>query len=106
KRRSPGRPQIGQRKKRALDSRRPRTGLYQSRHTGDLFETVIKQPRVAWAQWISPETLIAQVRSTAPFLEARLPVSEPGRLTMRAEPLSPHRSSAAAVKMPRQIARR
>jgi len=45
-----------------------------------LSETVIKQPRVAWAQWISPETLIAQVRSTAPFLEARLPVSEPGRL--------------------------
>ena len=43
-------------------------------------ETLIKQPRVAWAQWISPETLIAQVRSTAQFLEARLPVSEPGRL--------------------------
>jgi hypothetical protein len=45
-----------------------------------LAETLIKQPRVAWAQWISPETLIAQVRSTAQFLEARLPVSEPGRL--------------------------
>jgi hypothetical protein len=45
-----------------------------------LSETVIKRPRVAWAQWISPETLIAQVRSTAPFLEARLPASESGRL--------------------------
>jgi hypothetical protein len=45
-----------------------------------LAETLIKRPRDAWAQWISPETLIAQVRSTAPFLEARLPVAEPGRL--------------------------
>src|SRR5580693_493318 len=36
--------------------------------------------RDAWAQWISPETLIAQVRSTAPFLEARLRVTELGRL--------------------------
>jgi hypothetical protein len=45
---------------------------HQSRHTGDLAET--------WAQWISPETLIAQVWSTAPFLEARLPITEPGRL--------------------------
>src|SRR5260370_36208674 len=36
--------------------------------------------RDAWAQWISPKTLIAQVRSTAPFLEARLGVAEPGRL--------------------------
>jgi hypothetical protein len=43
-------------------------------------ETLIKRPRDAWAQWISPETLIAQVRSTAPFLEARLPAAEPGRL--------------------------
>jgi hypothetical protein len=42
--------------------------------------TLIKQPRDAWAQWISPETLIAQVRSTAPFLEARLRVTAPGRL--------------------------
>src|ERR1035441_373320 len=37
-------------------------------------------PRDAWAQWISPETLIAQVRNTAPFLEARLRTTEPGRL--------------------------
>jgi hypothetical protein len=39
-----------------------------------------KPPRDAWAQWIGPETLIAQVRSTAPFLESRLPAAEPGRL--------------------------
>jgi hypothetical protein len=36
--------------------------------------------RDAWAQWISPETLISQVRNTAPFLESRLPAAEPGRL--------------------------
>jgi len=41
---------------------------------------VIKRPRAAWAQWISPETLIAQVSSTAPFLEARFPPEEPGHL--------------------------
>jgi hypothetical protein len=40
----------------------------------------IKLPRQAWAQWIGPETLIAQVRSTAPFLEPRLPATESGRL--------------------------
>jgi hypothetical protein len=40
----------------------------------------IKPPRDAWAQWIGPETLLAQVRNTAPFLEPRLPASEPGRL--------------------------
>jgi hypothetical protein len=39
----------------------------------------IKPPRRAWAPWIGPETLISQVRSTAPFLEPRLP--EPGRLS-------------------------
>jgi hypothetical protein len=38
------------------------------------------KPRDAWAQWIGPETLILQVRSTAPFLESRLPPAEPGRL--------------------------
>ena len=43
-------------------------------------ETLIKRRRDAWAQWISPETLIAQVRSTAPFLEARLPGAKPGHL--------------------------
>jgi hypothetical protein len=40
----------------------------------------IKPPRPAWAQWIGPETLIAQVRSTAPFLQPRLPSPESGRL--------------------------
>ncbi len=39
---------------------------------------LIKPARQAWAPWIGPETLISQVRSTAPFLEPRLP--EPGRL--------------------------
>jgi hypothetical protein len=37
-------------------------------------------PRHAWAQWIGPETLLSQVRNTAPFLESRLPPNEPGRL--------------------------
>jgi len=45
-----------------------------------LAETRSKPPRDAWAHWISPETLIAQVRSTAPFLEARFPPIETGRL--------------------------
>jgi hypothetical protein len=39
-----------------------------------------KPPRYVWAQWIGPETLISQVRGTAPFLEPRLPATEPGRL--------------------------
>lgn len=43
-------------------------------------DTAIKTPREAWAQWISPETLIGQVRSTAPYLEARMPANERGRL--------------------------
>jgi hypothetical protein len=37
-------------------------------------------PRDAWSQWIGPETLLSQVRNTAPFLESRLPPSESGRL--------------------------
>ena len=37
-------------------------------------------PPEAWAQWISPETLLAQVHNTAPFLEGRMPGAEPGRL--------------------------
>jgi hypothetical protein len=37
-----------------------------------------KAPRAAWSQWIGPETLMAQVKSTAPFL--RLPAPESGRL--------------------------
>ena len=36
--------------------------------------------RAAWDRWIAPETLIAQVLSTAPFLEGRLPAREPSRL--------------------------
>jgi hypothetical protein len=43
-------------------------------------DTLTKRPRDAWAQWISPETLIAQVRNAAPYLEARMPATEPGRL--------------------------
>ncbi len=39
---------------------------------------VTKPPRDAWARWIGPETLIAQVRSTIPFLESR--PSDPARL--------------------------
>jgi hypothetical protein len=49
-------------------------------HTGSLSAPPIKPPRHVWAQWIGPETLISQVRSTAPFLEPRLPATEPGRL--------------------------
>src|SRR5579864_8519901 len=49
-------------------------------HTGDLSDIGSQRPRDAWAQWISPETLIAQVRSTAPFLEARFRIAEPGSL--------------------------
>jgi hypothetical protein len=41
---------------------------------------LIKPSRAAWAQWIGPETLISQVRGTAPFLEPRLAANEPGRL--------------------------
>ncbi len=37
-----------------------------------------KPPRDAWSQWIGPETLLSQVRGTAPFLE--LPAPESGRL--------------------------
>jgi len=49
-------------------------------HTGCLSAPLAKTPRDAWAQWIGPETLLSQVRNTAPFLEARLPPAEPGRL--------------------------
>jgi hypothetical protein len=41
---------------------------------------LVKTPRPAWFQWIGPETLLSQVRNTAPFLESRLPPTEPGRL--------------------------
>lgn len=40
----------------------------------------LKPPRAAWAHWIGPETLIAQVSNTAPFLQARFPAPETGRL--------------------------
>jgi hypothetical protein len=40
----------------------------------------MKPRRHVWAQWICPETLIAQVRNTTPFLEAQLRVTTPGRL--------------------------
>ena len=41
---------------------------------------LLKPPRDAWADWIGPETLLSQVRNTAPFLDARLPAADPGRL--------------------------
>jgi hypothetical protein len=43
-----------------------------------LSDPLSKPPRDAWARWIGPETLISQVRGTAPFLESR--PTEPGRL--------------------------
>lgn len=42
--------------------------------------TPLPEPRHVWDRWIGPETLIAQVRNTAPFLEPRLPARESGRL--------------------------
>jgi len=45
-----------------------------------LSDTLIKQTKDAWAQWISPETLLAQVRNTVPFLESRFSGTEPGSL--------------------------
>jgi hypothetical protein len=50
------------------------------RNTGCLSTPLTKSPRDAWVAWIGPETLISQVRGTAPFLEPRLPAREPGRL--------------------------
>ena len=46
------------------------------RHTNYLSLTSIP----AWAQWITPQTLISQVRNTAPFLTPRLPAAESARL--------------------------
>src|SRR5690242_2757306 len=40
----------------------------------------MKSPPAAWSQWIGPEALVAEVRSTAPFLMDRLPVPQSGRL--------------------------
>jgi hypothetical protein len=39
-----------------------------------------KPQAAAWSHWISPETLISQVLSTAPFLEQRFPAPESARL--------------------------
>jgi hypothetical protein len=50
------------------------------RHTDGLLEAPVQPIREAWSQWISPETLTAQVWNAAPFLEARLPAPEAGRL--------------------------
>jgi hypothetical protein len=41
---------------------------------------LVNPPRAAWDRWIGPETLIAQVRATAPFLDPRFPAAQPGRL--------------------------
>jgi len=51
----------------------------------DLSKLVDDRPFFAWSQWISPETLIAQVHSTAPFLESRMSRAEPGRLVHLAQ---------------------
>jgi hypothetical protein len=45
-----------------------------------LAESLTTTSREAWAQWISPDTLLSQVRNTAPYLETRMPAPEPGRL--------------------------
>ena len=50
------------------------------RHTVGLIEAGLERAREAWSQWISPETLTAQVWNAAPFLETRLPSAEAGRL--------------------------
>jgi hypothetical protein len=50
------------------------------RHTDSLSAPLTKPPRDAWDRWIGPETLLSQVRATAPFLEPRLSTTEPGRL--------------------------
>jgi hypothetical protein len=49
-------------------------------HTGCLSAPLRNTPRHAWSSWIGPDTLLSQVRNTAPFLESRLPPNEPGRL--------------------------
>ena len=50
------------------------------RHTGSLTAPSAKAVHRPWDRWIGPETLLAQVRATAPFLEARFPSRETGRL--------------------------
>ena len=45
-----------------------------------MLEPLTASQREAWAQWISPETLLFQVHNTAPYLQARLPAPERGRL--------------------------
>src|SRR5258708_4990762 len=50
--------------------------LHESRTTASLN----KAAREAWAQWISADTLLAQVHNTAPYLQACVPAPESGRL--------------------------
>jgi len=45
-----------------------------------LREQLTTPGRDAWSHWISPETLLAQVQNTAPFLQGRMPAPEPRRL--------------------------
>jgi hypothetical protein len=45
-----------------------------------LSTSAIEPRRDAWAHWIAPATLLAQVQNTAPFLFDRLPAPEPTRL--------------------------
>jgi hypothetical protein len=51
-----------------------------ARHTDSLTAPITRPLRNAWDEWISPETLRAQVHSTAPFLEDRFRAPESGRL--------------------------
>ena len=51
-----------------------------ARHTGSLTPSTDPESRPAWAAWISPETLLSQVRNTAPFLDILQPAPQPGRL--------------------------
>src|SRR5579864_4064038 len=59
------------------------SGRFQVHRDGDngsLATPSSKSRGDVWAQWIGPETLISQVRGTAPFLAPRLPAGESGRL--------------------------
>lgn len=43
-------------------------------------ESLTAPAREAWAKWISPATLLSQVYNTAPYLRARIPLPQRGRL--------------------------
>ena len=58
----------------------PPTSTNPPRHTVSLSSPAAKPLRNAWDHWIGPHALVAQVRTTAPFLDPRLPAAEPGRL--------------------------